>query len=314
MSMGSEKNNNAVCSESRVEQHILKFSVSVALLFAVLGLVWGMLSRSQMIMFDSLYSFVSVILSSLSVYVAWSIKLGDDANFPLGRAQMEPMVVALKSLVITSLCLIALVRAIMSLFSSGQEIDALSAMTYAVIATAACIGSSIYIAWQRKKAKTSALVKAEYTQWFMDTLLSVAVLVGFFAAAVLQHKGYDNIARYMDPLMVVIASTLFIRMPIKSFIESMKDLLCMAPGGDIYRDSEEVVEDISKKHGFKTFGLSISKAGREFTCKIRFISKSSEDTLSLVGMDRIREEVEKGLQTLYDSPIWLRVYFTYDKG
>ncbi|NQT90152.1 MAG: cation transporter, partial [Candidatus Omnitrophica bacterium] len=52
----------------RHEQNILTFSACGALFFALLALVWGILARSQMIIFDVVYSFISLVLTGLYFY------------------------------------------------------------------------------------------------------------------------------------------------------------------------------------------------------------------------------------------------------
>jgi predicted Co/Zn/Cd cation transporter (cation efflux family) len=299
--------------EERVEQHILKLSVFLAWFFTVLGIVWGVLANSQMIIFDGLYSFISVILSSLSVYAAWSMKIGDDTKFPLGRSSLEPMVIILKSIVIVVLCVIAFSKAVISLFSVSHEVNTFSAMAYGIVATITCLCSLLYIVWKRKKTKTSVLARSECMQWGMDTLLSAAVLLGFVAAFIMQRMGYAQYAHYMDPAMVIIASAFFIKMPLLSLVEGVKDMLRMSPGGDVYHASKQLLEEITKKRGFDGFSLRIGKAGREFTYKIGFVSYNPENTRSLEELDNIRQEVESGLHALYDNPIWLGVSFVHDK-
>ncbi|MFH1878498.1 MAG: hypothetical protein ABH883_06805 [Candidatus Omnitrophota bacterium] len=77
-------------SEEHVEQHILILSVSAALFFAVFGLVWGALAWSQMFIFDGIYSFISVIMASLSVYVAEIMKSSDTRNFLSAGRKWSP--------------------------------------------------------------------------------------------------------------------------------------------------------------------------------------------------------------------------------
>lgn len=55
---------------TRHEQNILLFSAYEALFFALLALIWGLLARSQMIMFDGVYSFISLVLTGLCFYAA----------------------------------------------------------------------------------------------------------------------------------------------------------------------------------------------------------------------------------------------------
>jgi len=300
-------------NEENVEQHILKFSVFFASFFTILGLVWGVLARSQMIIFDGLYSFISVVLTGLSIYAASNMKIADDVRFPLGRARMEPMVIAFKSLVIVVLCVTAFGSAVITLFSGGQEVNALSATTYAIVATVLCLGGLLYMLWKRKQVPTSILIKVECMQWGMDTLLSATVLLGFFIALVMQRMGYERFAQYMDPLMVIAASLFFIKMPFKSLVEGIKDMLSMTPDDDIHRVSRKALEEIAKKRRFDGFSLRISKAGRELIYRIAFVSENSKDTRTFGELDSIRQEVESSLRDLHDNPIRLGVSFMHDK-
>ena len=53
----------------KLENKILKLSVIGALFFALFGIAWGWAIKSDMIIFDGLYSFISVILSMISLYI-----------------------------------------------------------------------------------------------------------------------------------------------------------------------------------------------------------------------------------------------------
>lgn len=301
-------------NQENVEQHILKFSVLSAVVFALLGLVWGAIAGSQMIIFDGIYSFISVILSGLSVYAARSMKIGDDMRFPLGRSQMEPLVITFKSLVIVALCVAAFAKAVITIFAGGQEIDELSAMAYASIGTAGCIGSLLYITWKRKKAGGSVLVTAERMQWFMDTLLSVFVLLGFFAAWIMEkHREYAYYSRYMDPGMVVVFSVFFIRMPIRTLVEGIRDMLQMAPDMTIYGNSRRITEKIAKERGFKNYRIRISKVGRALAYKISFISHTPDDSRSMGELDNIRQEIESGIGAICENSIRMKVSFMHDE-
>src|SRR6187455_1246170 len=54
----------------------LMFSVLASSVFAVGSLIWGFFAGSQMIIFDGLYSFVSVALSLLAVWARRALPVG----------------------------------------------------------------------------------------------------------------------------------------------------------------------------------------------------------------------------------------------
>lgn len=300
--------------DARHEQNILTFSACGALFFALLALIWGILAKSQMIMFDGIYSFISLVLTGLYFYAARSIAIGRDEKFQFGRSQIEPMVIVVQSIVLFVICIRAFSSALISLFSGGQEINNLSGMAYAAIGVGGCFISWYYIVKVgRKNAPQSELIKTQGAQWLMDTLLSLAVLIGFFIGYIIQRAGYTNYARYMDPLMVTITVLFFVREPIVSFIGGIKGMLVMAPEKDIYKASEEALKEIAKQKGFEDIILRLGKTGRELVYEVSFVAKDPASSRSIGEMDAIHKEVEARLRDLFDSPLRLRVSFVHDK-
>ena len=296
------------------EQRALKFSVYGAIFFAVLGLVWGFIVKSQMIIFDAIYSFISVILSVMSVYVAKAMLVRDDRNFPFGKSQLEPMVVMFKSLVIIVLCVKAFIDAFVTFTSGGRDINTLSAIIYAVIGTAGCFLCWHYIRWIGKnKSPNSELVKAEGMQWGMDTLISLAVFLGFLAAFIMQKSGYGQYARYMDSLMVMVIVLYFVRTPAISFISGIKELLMMAPEKDIYPAAKEEMDKIAKEKGFADVILRAGRGGRDLVFEVSFVAKDLNETRSMAEMDEIHKLAKERLHFLFDKPVWMTVTFLYDR-
>jgi predicted Co/Zn/Cd cation transporter (cation efflux family) len=299
--------------EDSVEKHILRVSFYATIFFAVLGLTWGALIKSQMLIFDGIYSFVSLVMTGLFVYVAQLMRIRNDEKFPFGQSQMEPMVIVLKALVIIVVCISAFTKAMVSLLSGGRQINAFSAMIYCFLGIAGCLASWLYIIWKGKKSRLSGLVQAEGRQWFLDMLISIILFFGFFTAHTIQHTEHAYYARYIDSLMVIIASLFFSLAPIISLVEGIKNMLHMAPGEDVYRVSRQVMEDIAKKLGFDGFVLRIAKSGRELVYEIGFVSDNPKNKRSIGELDNIRQEVENRLKAFYDNPILLDISFMHDK-
>ncbi len=298
----------------RHEQNILTFSACGSLFFALLALTWGVLARSQMIMFDGVYSFISLVLTGLYFYAARSIAMGSDENFPFGRAQIEPMVIVVQSIVLIVICIKAFSGAVSSLFSGGQEINSLSGMGYAAVGVIGCFISWHYITRVgRKNVPQSILIKTQGSQWFMDTLLSLAVLIGFFISYIIQRAGYGQYARYMDSLMVIVAVLFFIREPIVSFIGGIRGILIMAPEKTVYNASKHAVKEIAEQRGFEDVVLRLGKSGRELICEVTFVAKDPNNSCKVGEMDDMHREVESCLRKLLYSPLRLSVSFVHDR-
>lgn len=298
-----------------IEQNLLKFSIIAAIAFACLGFIWGFMIDSQMLIFDGIYSFISVILSGISLYVANVIKKEDDDRFQFGRAQIEPIAIFFKSLAIFSICLYAFINAITDIIDGGNSTNIESAILYSVIATTSCWACWFYISLKMKKVKNSNLLMVEKYQWLMDTLLSLAVLIGFIGAYFLKNTSYNYLVPYIDPVMVLIVTSYFFKMPISALIKSLKELMLIAPEPDatITQDVEQICLVIQRKYGFDEYVSRIAKTGRELSLEISFISDNPDLALTLRELDIIREDINLKLKKETDYHLWLTVSFMHNK-
>ena len=196
------------------EQTTLKLSVWVAIFFAVFGIVWGVLISSGMIIFDGLYSLLSVALSSLSLVVYRQLQNSADSDyFPFGKAHFEPLLVVFKSLVLVGMCGFSAANAVADILAGGRSVSAGSALVYAVVSTVGCIVVAIVVQRVNKRVH-SDLLDAERNQWMGDSVLSVAVLLGFSAALLIEGTSLAWLIPYTDPGMVIVASLFFILFPL----------------------------------------------------------------------------------------------------
>ena len=69
----------------KTEKNVLMLSAAGGLFFAVLGLAWGIIIQSSRIMFDGLYSLVSLFISILAIWISNFIQKKDFEKFPFGK-------------------------------------------------------------------------------------------------------------------------------------------------------------------------------------------------------------------------------------
>ena len=298
----------------KTEKNILIFSIVAAFGFAILGFVWGFLIDSKILIFDGIYSFISVILSGVSLYVASVLNKEEDDKFQFGRSQLEPIAILFKSLTIFSVCVYAFIGGLQDIYSGGTETNIKSAIIYSIIATIACLICWGIMLKQSKKVKHSGLLIVEKHQWLMDTLLSSAVLVGFTIAYFLQQTQYSYYVRYIDPLMVVFVTGYFFKMPLESLKGAIKDLLLMAPEQDdeVYASIEKMLPIIQNNYKFDSFDYRLARTGRLFDLEVSFISKDPNLRLSLGELDAIRDDTKIKLESIIKRDLILTVSFMND--
>ncbi|EJT6663158.1 cation transporter [Clostridium perfringens] len=264
-----------------------------------------------MILFDGMYSLGGVILSLLSLMGSIYINKKDYEKYPFGKKMIEPLIVIIKSLAIFIMCIYSLTGSIKDLINGGNEVQYGYALIYALISTLGC-GIAYFFLKKKGKAINSSLVNIESSQWLMDTLLSLGVLVGFLIANIIKHTEFIWFNRYLDPLMVIICSSVFIKMPIKSFGDGLKELLEFKADDSITLEIDKLVEGIEREYNFEDTITRVSKTGNDLRIEIDFIYNEESNIKVLDEMDGVREKIFNSLSHInYEK--WLNVSFTKDK-
>ena len=293
------------------EKNTLMLSASGALFFAVLGVVWGIVIDSSMIVFDGLYSLISLFLSILAIFITGYISKNDFEKFPFGKRVLEPLTVAFNSIVLTVMCSITFINSAKEILRGGKAVDAELALGYSIISILGCLIVYRVLARNNKKI-CSDIIKAESNQWLMDTLVSVAVLVGFLICTILNKTSLAYLSKYIDPLMVVITSAIFIRVPITTLIKSFKEILNRNADKDINDEIYTIVKDVEKEYNFEDSITRVSKIGKELRIEIDFVFNEQSKLNKLEEMDKVREYVYRSMSNIQLDK-WLNVNFTGDK-
>ncbi|MGL5084212.1 MAG: cation transporter, partial [Clostridium sp.] len=202
---------------------LLKFSAAGGLFFALVGIGWGLFIDSEMIMFDGIYSFISLLLSILSISICKFIAKKDKINFPFGKKALEPIVVAFKSIVLIIMCSITLNNAVKTIAGGGNPVDVGFALGYSIISVVGCTWIYSYMRSKGKKLN-SDIIKAESSQWLMDAGISIGVLIGFIIVLLIKDSRFSYLTIYVDPAMVIITSVIFLKVPISQLISVSKEI------------------------------------------------------------------------------------------
>jgi cation diffusion facilitator family transporter len=285
------------------------FSVLASSVFAVGSLVWGFFAGSQMIVFDGLYSFVSVALSLLAVWALRAARSGPNERYPWGREIFEPLTITVKAVALAGLCLYALVGGIGELFVGGREIDAGWAVVYGIVATLVGIGVSLVL--RRMSRGATDLVRAEAAEWMGDAILSIGTLVGFGVAFALQLTGNDALARYVDPAMVVLTSAIYLKIPARLAAEGLREVLTMSAAPAVREQANAIVEDVARRWGLVDPVVRLSKVGSRLDIDVVFLVEAASTARSVEQFDEVRAEMEERLLATGLEP-WLSVEFTAD--
>jgi cation diffusion facilitator family transporter len=290
------------------DQRLLLISVWVSAGFAVVSSVWGILAGSSMIVFDGLYSFVSVGLSLLAVLALRFSGRGADERFPWGREAAEPVAVVLKAGTLGALCLYAAVQGVVDIVHGGREMAFDWAVAYAALTAVVVLLVGLVL----RRGAGSDLVRAEAAEWLADALLSAFVLVGFVVALVLDRSGRGDLAAYVDPAMVVLGSLVFLRVPARLVVGAMREVLAMSPPPPVLDDLRSMVEAVRERYGFAEVVLRATKIGSRVDVDVVYVVGVGTQVATVEQCDEVRADLVQRLAPAgYDRA--LTVSFTADR-
>ncbi|MEO7234237.1 MAG: cation diffusion facilitator family transporter [Lapillicoccus sp.] len=281
------------------DQRLLLLSVWISAGFAAVSSVWGILAGSSMIVFDGVYSFVSVGLSGVAVITLRFSRRGADERFPWGREAAEPLVVVLKAGTLGVLSLYAAVVGVLDIVRGGHDVELGWAVVYAALATVVALVVGVVLRRgsgpdERGRAG-SGLVRAEAAEWLGDALLSGLVLIGFLVALVLEANDRTDLAAYVDPGMVVLGSLVFLRVPVQLIVSGIREVLSMAPPADVLEDIRARVRDVGDRFGFDEPVVRAAKVGSRMDVEVDYVLGDDARTVTVADCDAVRQEVHDRL-------------------
>ena len=288
-------------------ERVLTWSLGASAVSAAAGLVWGIGSGSGAILFDGLFSALSLLTLWLALQATRMLGRPEDDRFQFGFRHLEPLVVALRALALVLVCCSAVAASVASVLRGGQSLDQPSVLTFALF-TLVLAGSML--AWERRVlARTpSVTLHLDAQEWLLSALLSAGILVGWAVAHALEEAGLERVARLIDPLLVLAVVAAVVRAPLGVLPRAVRDVLLIAPEPEVQERFRAVVEAEAAAAGLPRWKLHLARLGEGFDVELNFLV-APDLALPAVALDRLRARLEAGFG-LPPQRIWLTVTFT----
>lgn len=294
-------------AQSQKEQSILRLSMQSAAILAIFGIIFGIVSKTQAIIFDGFVAFVSVGLGYLSVVTSRFIYKEDDDIFQYGYVRFEPMVNLFKSLILLMVCVYAFVSAVRGLFSGGYEVEVGISVVYNAFAL---ILSAVMFAITRFYGSIleSDLIKVDNIEWKIDCVLYIGGACAFGLVLLFDRSQISLFSKLIDPALLLVLSLYLSVSPLKIAIANFKDLMMVAPK-DMDDKITQIMENLALEYNFGDYDTHLAKSGRFFMLEVNILITESCGITSVKDCDMIREKIQNALN-LPSYKIWLSVSFT----
>ncbi len=291
------------------EQRILKFSIGVTVAVSATGFVGGLLVGSQAILFDGVYSLVDVALTLVALAVLRLVAREGSPRFQYGYWHLEPMVEALGGAILSLACIYALANSVISFTTGGHVVKAGPAVMWALVLCVSNLAMAAFVRVHAERLK-SPLLWLDVRSWLLSGLMSLAVLLAFGVALLLEDGDHAHWIPFLDPLVLALIAVAVLPLPLRSAWKAMREVLQVAPDALDAR-VQSVMQAFVAEHGYLGFTSHVAKMGRMRFVEIHILTH--EDTMigSIGRVDALRDEIATRLDAR-GSEFWLTIDFTAD--
>lgn len=291
------------------EEVVFKLSMKVLVIFAFLGIAFGLLLDSEVILFDGVFSIISIFLSYLTLLVTRYIRKKDVKNFPFGKDAIEPLVIFLQYLFLNVVLLSMFIEAIIVILNGGNKLNLSFTILYLVIATVIQFFFIKKLVRVSEKS-SSAIVRTEVLQWKISFKQSIYVLGGYILGGLLSFSGRDSILYYIDPIILVVFIIVTFNQTIQEMTTAFKELIGMSTiGDDTYVEIENIVKKIKEDYNIKEYYIRVNKVGSVIVLEIDFLVDENFEYSHVKDQDKIRNVILNLINKKH-LDLWLNIGFT----
>lgn len=290
----------------RRETVVLIGSLVASVAFGLLGIGWGILSSSRIILFDGVYALFGTTLTGVSIIAGHAAGRAPTKSFPYGLAVLVPIAVLIQGAALLGALVYAATDAVSSLVEGGAAVSALNVGLYGLVSA---IGGVVLSLWLTARAEISDLVHAEAQQWRASAVLSVVIVVGAGAALVLEWAGVHAIAPYVDPVLVLVVVALLVRVPLGMIRDALREILEAAPPAGLRATIDAAIGTVQQRFGLPEPTVRATKTGGRVYLDVVFVVEHGQWDID--GEDRVRRAIIAELEDDHYE-LWANIELTSD--
>lgn len=290
------------------EQKLLQLSIAMTLATGALGVVIGVASRSQSILFDGIYSAVDVAMTLVALLVSRLLASEGSQRFQFGYWHFEPLVTAANGAVLTLSCLYAFLTALASVLSGGHHIEFGPAAVYAAITAVVDLALGVFIRGHARRLN-SDLLRTDARAYFIGGALSAALLVSFGVGVALERTGRADLTPFVDPAVLMLLALAMTPAPIRGVWRALREVFQIAPE-DLDAKVHAVMDEVVARHGLGRYSSYVAKMGRARFIEIAVLAPAG---YRVEQADQVRREIAASLGGPPHGGQWLTVMLTSEE-
>jgi cation diffusion facilitator family transporter len=278
------------------EDLALRLSLVLTVLFGIAAVAIALLSDSQTMTLEAMTAGIDIVVCVLAIFVARKVHEPANQRYQFGYAKYEPLMTTVEGVLLAGACVGAIVYSIQDIIHPDPVEDAYTIVIY----QAASFLLSVLFGWWMKRVGVrikSPLVRAEAELWVVDGWLALGVTAAFVASIALGKIGTEQASAYVDPVVCIVLSVIFLRKPYDILRESISDLVDANPYADTVNAVEDSARALAERFHLKGIEwVRVRKAGRRIFVMVSFFEDPGE---SLEAMDTARKAITQEMASLH---------------
>ncbi|MBS9722327.1 cation transporter [Tianweitania sp. BSSL-BM11] len=299
------------------EASVLRLSILVTLMTAVVGVGFGLLSGSSAILFDGVYSLIDTSMTGVALVVSSLIvrsgaKEGKPRfmeRFTMGFWHLEPMVLVLNGTLLMGAAVYALLTAIESLLAGGRVLAFDQGIIYGIITVTTAIVMALLVQRANRRLN-SELLALDAKAWWTSAALTASLLIAFLFGYLIDGTRWTWAIPYVDPVILTLICLIVIPIPIGTIKQALSDMLLVTPV-EYKREVDTIAEAIVARYNFTSHRAYVAKVGRGRQIELYFIVPVGQPARPLEEWDAIRDEIGDAIGDAGPDR-WLTIAFTTD--
>ena len=167
-----------------------------------------------------------------------------------------------------------------------------------------------FYARHRNRRIGSDFIRLDAQSWLMSAAITSALLLAFAVAWALEGTRYAHLTPYADPIVLAMLTICLVFVPIRTVRKALTEILLITPP-DLDAHVRRVMDDVVKRHGFKTYTSYVAKVGRAQFIEIHVAVPPGMQLDKVSTVDAIRREIAGAIGG--EGPHrWLTIDFTAD--
>ena len=277
-----------------IERRALIISVIGTLVMAGLGIGFSLITGSNAILLDGIFSLIGFAAGLMALRVSRLVQQPDDSHYQFGYGSFEAFFNLVKGITIAIISVFALTDAVNALLGEGRPIEVGIALLYTVIVGISCLIVSVYLRSAAKKTQ-SPLLQLDARSWVIDGLLTVAVLIAFAVTLLIEDSDYAWMADYADPAIVATLIILIIPLPYTTIRDNVKQLLLSAPDKQMQARIHELLAPELEKIQKQDYLVRMTEVGRFLYMQMYIQLTPESEANNIVSQDAIRQDISDKL-------------------